>query len=356
MNTRGEENRWQAVLSRDNRFDGVFVYGVHSTGIYCRPSCPARRPRPDQVTFFRIPEAAKQAGFRPCRRCRPDESISQDRQVNVVRRLCRYIENYDPVEEPLTLAAMGKYVQVSSYHLQRIFKRNMGITPKQYEEACRVRRLKRFFKNGEDVTSALYEAGYGSASRLYEGASTRLGMTPGTYLRGGKGMRIRYAIACSPLGRLLVAATEKGISAVSIGKSDAALKRALFDEYPEAEIHRDEAGLGEYLGVLLRYADGKQPNLNLPVDIRVTAFQWRVYETLRAIPFGQTRSYAKVAEEMGHPQAVRAVARACASNPTALVIPCHRVIRKNGGIGGYRWGTKIKQILLAKEQTGAKIS
>jgi AraC family transcriptional regulator, regulatory protein of adaptative response / methylated-DNA-[protein]-cysteine methyltransferase len=259
MNTKGEESRWKAVLSRDNRFDGVFVYGVHSTGIYCRPSCPARRPRPDQVTFFRIPEAAKLAGFRPCRRCRPDESISRDPQVNAVQRLCRYIENYDSLEEPLSLAAMGKYVQISPYHLQRIFKRNMGITPKQYGEACRVRRLKGFFKKGEGVASALYEAGYGSASRLYEGASTRLGMTPGTYLRGGKGMRIRYTIARSPLGRLLVAATEKGISAVSIGKSDGDLKRALADEYPEAEIHRDEAGLGELVGALLRYVNGTSP-------------------------------------------------------------------------------------------------
>lgn len=349
MDTMGQEDRWKAVLARDKRFDGAFVYGAHSTRIYCRPSCPARRPRKDQVSFFRMAEAAKQAGFRPCRRCRPDEVINQDPQVNLVQRLCSHIENYDSLEEPLTLAAMGKYVQVSPYHLQRIFKRNMGITPKQYAEACRVRRLKGLFKNGEDVTSALYEAGYGSSSRLYEGASTRLGMTPGTYLRGGKGMRIRYTIINSPLGRLLVAATEKGISAVSIGKSDAALEGALSDEYPAAEIRRDEAGLGEYVSALLKYLDGEQPNLNLPLDVQVTAFQWRVYEALRAIPYGQTRSYTKIAETIGHPKAVRAVAQACASNPAALLIPCHRVVRKNGHPGGYRWGTQTKQTLLAKE-------
>jgi len=353
MDTMSQEDRWKAVLGRNKRFDGAFVYGVQSTGIYCRPSCPARRPRKDQVSFFRMPEAAKQAGFRPCRRCRPDEAINKDPEVNLVQRLCRYIENYDSAEEPLTLAAMGTYVQVSPYHLQRIFKRNMGITPKQYGDACRVRRLKGLFKNGEDVTSALYEAGYGSSSRLYEGASARLGMTPGTYVRGGKGMRIRYTIVNSPLGRLLVAATEKGISAVSIGKSNAALEDALSDEYPAAEIRRDEAGLGEYVGILLKYLDGKQPNLNLPLDIQVTAFQRRVYETLRAIPYGQTRTYAEVAESIGHPQAVRAVAQACASNPTALIIPCHRVIRKNGHSSGYRWGTQTKRTLLAKETIAA---
>jgi AraC family transcriptional regulator of adaptative response/methylated-DNA-[protein]-cysteine methyltransferase len=354
METMSQEDRWKAVLERDKSFDGSFVYAVRSTGIYCRPSCPARRPRQDQVSFFRIPEAAKQAGFVPCRRCRPDEVIGRDPQVILVQRLCRCIENYDSVDERLTLNAMGKYVQVSPYHLQRIFKRNMGITPKQFAEACRVRRLKGLFKNGENVTSALYEAGYGSSSRLYEGASTRLGMTPGTYLRGGKGMRINYTIINSSLGRLLVAATERGISAVSIGRFDVALEGALFDEYPAAEICRDETGLGEYVNALLKYIDGKQPNLNLPMDIQVTAFQWRVYETLRAIPYGQTRSYAEVAETMGQPKAIRAVARACASNPAALVIPCHRVVQKTGHPGGYRWGTQTKRALLAKEKIAAQ--
>jgi AraC family transcriptional regulator, regulatory protein of adaptative response / methylated-DNA-[protein]-cysteine methyltransferase len=354
MDILSRENHWKAVLARDKGFDGAFVYGVHSTRIYCRPSCPARRPRPEQVSFFRTPEAAKQAGFRPCRRCRPDEIMNPDPQMNLVQRLCRYIENYDSLEEPLTLAAMGKHVKVSPYHLQRIFKCNMGITPRQYAEASRMRRLKGLFKDGKNVTSALYEAGYGSSSRLYEGASTRLGMTPGTYMRGGKGMRIRYTIVHSPLGRLLVAATEKGVSAVSIGKSDALLESALFNEYPAAEIRRDEAGLGGYVGALLKFVDGKQPNLNLPLDVQVTAFQWHVYEALRSIPYGQTRSYAEVAETIGHPKAVRAVAQACASNPTALIIPCHRVVRKNGHPGGYRWGTETKQTLLAKEKLPAQ--
>lgn len=350
MDTIDQEDRWKAVLARDKRFDGAFVYGVQSTKIYCRPSCPARRPQQDHVVFFRMPEAAKLAGFRPCSRCRPDEVISRDPAVDLVQRLCRFIEHYDSFEEPLTLVAMGKHVHVNPYHLQRLFKRNMGITPKQYAEACRVRRLKEFLKNGKNVTFALYEAGYSSSSRLYEGASDRLGMTPGTYLRGGKGMFIRYTTINSPLGRLLVAATEKGISSVSIGKSDGPLEDALFDEYPAAEIRRDEAGLREVVNALLKYIDGNQPNLNLPLDIRVTAFQWRVYKTLRTIPYGHTRSYAEVAKTMGHPKAVRAVAQACASNPAAIIIPCHRVIRKNGDPGGYRWGTQTKKALLAKEK------
>ena len=350
-----QEDRWKAVVARDKRFDGTFVCGVRSTGIYCRPSCPARRPRREQVSFFLMPEAAKQAGFRPCRRCRPDDARHEDPQANRLRLLCRYIENYDSLEGPLTLDAMAKYVQLSPYPLQRIFKRHTGIRPKQYAEACRLRRLKGLVKNGKDVTSALYEAGYGSSSRLYEGSSARLGMPPGTYLRGGKGMSIRCTIVNSPLGQLLVAATEKGVSAVSIGNSDGALEGALRHEYPAADIRRDQAGLGEYVKALLRNIDGKQPNLDLPLDIQATAFQWLVYETLRAIPYGQTRSYAEVGETMGHPKTARAAAQACASNPTALIISCHRVVRKDEHPGGYRWGAQIKRILLVKEKIAAQL-
>jgi len=345
-----KEDWWQAVLSRNNHFDGTFVYGVRSTGIYCRPSCSARRPRRDQVVFFRMAEAAEQAGFRPCRRCRPAEAVIQDPQLKLVQRICRYIESYDSPDRTLTLAEMGDQVQVSPYHLQRIFKRIMGITPRQYAEACRLSRLKALVRKGENVTRALYEAGYGSSSRLYEGASARMGMTPGTYLRGGAGMRIRYTIIDSPLGRLLVGATGKGICAVSIGKSDKALEIALFNEYPAAEIRWDRTGLREYVTDLLKYLDGKQPNLDLPLDVQVTAFQWKVYETLKAIPYGHTRTYAEIAEAIGRPKAVRAVARACATNPAAMVIPCHRVVRKDGSPGGYRWGVERKKTLLEKEQ------
>jgi AraC family transcriptional regulator of adaptative response/methylated-DNA-[protein]-cysteine methyltransferase len=350
MNATIQEDWWRAALARDKGFDGVFVYGVRSTGIYCRPSCSARRPRRNQVIFFRMLEAAEQAGFRPCRRCKPGEAVIHDPQVKWVQRLCRTIENYDSPDRPLTLAAMGNDIRLSPQHLQRTFKRMMGITPRQYAEACRLRRLKSMVRKGTNVTRALYEAGYGSSSRLYEGALPRLGMTPGTYLRGGKGMRIRYTIVDCPLGRLLVAATEKGVSAVSIGKSDKALEAALLSEYAAAKIHRDRAGLGEYITTLLKYLDGEKPHRGLPLDVQVTAFQWKVYEALRAIPYGHTRTYEEVAKAIRQPRAVRAVARACAANPTAIVIPCHRVVRKDGGPGGYRWGTENKEALLAKEK------
>lgn len=350
------EDWWQAVLSRSNRFDGTFVYGVRSTGIYCRPSCSARRPRRDQVIFFRMPEAAEEAGFRPCRRCRPAEAVIQDPQVKRVQRLCRYIESYDSPDRSLTLAEMGNHVHISPHHLQRTFKRIMGITPRQYADACRLRRLKALVRKGTTITRALYEAGYGSSSRLYEGASSRMGMTPGTYLRGGEGMRIRYTIVDSPLGRLLVAATEKGICAVSVGKSDPFLKAALLNEYSAAEINWDKSGLREYITGLLKYLHGKLPNLDLPLDVRVTAFQWKVYEALKAIPYGHTRTYGEIAEAIGHPKAVRAVARACATNPAAMVIPCHRVVRKDGSLGGYRWGLERKKTLLEKERKSNPLS
>ncbi len=351
MNTIAPEDSWKAVLAKDGHFDGAFVYGVNSTGIYCRPSCPAKRPRRDQVRFFPMPAAAEQAGFRPCRRCHPEEATIRDPQVERVQRLCRHIESHDSAEEPLSLTAMGKLLETSPHHLQRLFKRHMGITPSQYAEAWRVRRLKERLRKGETVTRALYEAGYGSASRLYERASTRLGMSPGTYLRGGKGMHIRYGTADSALGRILVAATEKGVCAVRLGKSDAALSVSLAREYPAAEIRKDQAGLADYLDALLKHLEGRQPNLNLPLDVQVTAFQWQVYEALRGIPYGQTRSYAEVAAAIGRPRAVRAVARACAANPAALVIPCHRVIRRDGRSGGYRWGDETKQWLLDREKS-----
>jgi AraC family transcriptional regulator of adaptative response/methylated-DNA-[protein]-cysteine methyltransferase len=276
--------------------------------------------------------------------------VIQDPRVRLVQRLCRYIEKYDSPDQPLTLANMSGHVHVSPNHLQRIFKHMMGISPRQYAEARRLHRLKRLIKEGETVTRAIYEAGYGSSSRLYEGVSTRMGMTPGAYRRGGEGMRIRFTIVSCPLGRLLVAATEKGICAVSIGKTDKTLEAALSSEYPAAEIHWDQDGLLGYVTALLEYFSGKQLHLDLPLDVQVTAFQCRVYEALRAIPYGHTRTYGEIAGAIGHPRAVRAVARACAANPTAIVIPCHRVIRKDGGTGGYRWGLERKKTLLAKER------
>lgn len=349
MRGAGKESWWRAVLARDRRRDGVFVYAVRSTRIYCRPSCPARRPRREQVTFFPAPEAAERAGFRPCRRCRPREASAQDAQQERVLRACRFIEaNF---EARLTLAALSAELGVSPHHLQRSFKRVMGITPRQYADACRLRVLKRRLRGGEDVTTALYAAGYGSSSRLYERAPAQLGMTPATYRRGGRGMRIGYTTVKCWLGRLLVAATEQGICAVSLGESDATLEAALGREYPNAEIHRDPTGVSRWVGALLNHLHGRQPHLNLPVDVQATAFQRRVWEVLRTIPYGATRTYGEIARAVGRPKASRGVARVCATNPVAILVPCHRVVRADGGLGGYRWGVPRKRALLDQERT-----
>ena len=342
-----EEKYWQAVLTRDNRSDGTFVYAVRSTGIYCNPSCSARRPRREQVIFFPQPEAAEQAGFRACRRCRPQEASVYELQAEMVQRACRYIETH--LEGPLTLGALGKEVSVSPYHLQRVFKRIMGITPRQYAQAYRLGQLKQQLKEGETVTTALYNTGYGSSSRLYEQAPAQLGMTPAAYRRGGKSVHIGYTIVDCSLGRLLIAATEKGICSICLGDSDADLETALFSEYPAAEIQRDGVELSQWVNTLLNHLNGQQPQLNLPIDVQATAFQWRVWESLRAIPYGSTRSYGEIAQELGDPKAARAVARACATNPVAIVVPCHRVVREDGSLGGYRWGLERKRQLLAQE-------
>ncbi|MHB8919321.1 MAG: bifunctional DNA-binding transcriptional regulator/O6-methylguanine-DNA methyltransferase Ada [Desulfocucumaceae bacterium] len=343
------ENCWQAVMNRDKQFDGFFVYAVRSTGIYCRPSCSSKRPRREQVVFFPMPEAAEQAGFRPCLRCRPQKADIQDPMAKMVQQVCQIIEKHD-FSKPLTLSALGAQLFINPQHLQKTFKRYMGITPRQYIESCRLHRLKVLFKGGKDVTNALFEAGYSSSSRLYEQAPARLGMTPGTYLRGGKGMDIDYTIVDSPLGRLLIGSTGKGLCAVSLGESDAALIKTLYKEYPAAEIRRNDKGLGRCKEILTKYWNGLQPHEDLPLDLRATAFQWRVYEELRAIPYGSTRSYEEIARAIGKPKAFRAVARACAGNPVALLIPCHRVVRKDGALAGYRWGIKRKESLLELEK------
>jgi len=357
------DHRWQAVAQRDARQDGAFVYAVRSTGIYCRPSCPSRRPQPEQVIFFLAPDAAEQAGFRPCRRCRPRETPMRHPHAELVERACRAIEKCmdDTGEGRLSLDALGVAVGASPHHLQRTFKRVMGITPRAYADARRLRDLKARLKEGKDVTTALYDAGYSSSSRLYEQSSTQLGMTPGTYRHGGQGMSIHYIIVDCPLGRLLVAATERGVSAVSLGDADAPLEAALRQEYPHAAIERECDGpkgkngknaspsLARAVSAIMAHLEGSHPRLDLPVDLQATAFQRRVWQELRAIPYGSTRSYREVAGAIGRPKAMRAVARACATNPACIVIPCHRVVRTDGGLGGYRWGLGRKRELIEKE-------
>jgi AraC family transcriptional regulator of adaptative response/methylated-DNA-[protein]-cysteine methyltransferase len=343
---------WNAVLARDASRDGSFVFAVRSTGIYCRPSCPARRPRREQVRFFQLPEGAEQAGFRACRRCHPRRARASDPQVEMVRRICHAIDEHD--EEPLTLKALSAETGVSAHHLQRTFRDVMGITPRQYQENRRLANFKANIKTGASVTDAMYEAGYGSSRGLYEKSSARLGMTPATYGRGGRGMRIVYTIASCSLGRLLVAATEHGVCSVALGDSDAELTSALFAEYSNASIDSKDTlispSLNLWLNKVLDQINGQAVRIDLPLDIQATAFQWRVWEELRRIPFGSTRSYQEIAKAIGKPKAVRAVARACAGNHVALVIPCHRVIREDKNLGGYRWGSKRKRTLLEHER------
>ncbi len=340
--------RWTAVLARDRRADGAFVYAVSSTGIYCRPSCASRRPHRERVAFFDSADDAVRAGYRACRRCRPDDVVAAaDPWVEKIRRACVYLTN---VEGHPSLATLAARLGGSPYHLHRNFKRLVGLTPREYADACRLRKVKQRLRAGGEVTGAVLDAGYGSSSRFYERAVPRIGMTPTTYRRGGAGMRIRYAVVPSPVGTVLVAATPRGVCAVSIGSSEAGLERQLRAEYPAAEFVRDRGALTRWTAAILAHLEGRRPRLDLPLDVQATAFQWQVWTALAAIPYGETRSYADVAAAIGRPKAVRAVARACAANRVALAIPCHRVVPSAGGIGGYRWGAARKRALLEGER------
>jgi len=349
MNQRnGEELLWQAVLTKDRSFDGSFVFAVSSTGVYCRPSCPARRPRRENVSFFKSPENAEQAGFRSCRRCHPSDGKASDPQRDLVRRARLLIEQNS--EGAIDLASLGQSLGVSSFHLQRTFKSVMGITPRQYAQAHRFRKFKEGIRAGESISGALYDAGFGSSSRLYEKAEAELGMTPAAYKHGGRDMSIKYTVAQSHLGYVMVAATERGICSIRLGDSQAALEDELRQEFTAARIEPDNETLQSWVGIILEHLEGSQPSLDLPLDVQATAFQRQVWEALRAIPYGSTRSYKEVAGALGRPTAFRAVARACATNPVALVIPCHRVIREDQSLGGYRWGLDRKRALLEREK------
>ena len=348
------EAQWQAVLRKDASYDAQFVFAVSSTGIYCRPSCPSRRPRRERVSFFPVAEQAEQAGFRACLRCRPRETRVQDPQIQMAQKVCRLIDESEG--EPITLSALSEQLGVSSFHLQRTFKSIMGITPKDYAETSRVNRFKQGVRQGEAITSAIYDAGFGSSSRLYANASAQLGMTPATYGKGGRGAVINYAVVETALGRLLVAATTKGVCSVMLGDSDPSLKADLVREFPEAEIRHEEKALRSSLKAVVQLLKNKSPHIDLPLDIRATAFQRQVWEQLRALPYGETYSYGEVAKAIGQEKAVRAVARACATNPVALVIPCHRVIREDKSLGGYRWGLERKKQLLEQEKEATRRS
>jgi AraC family transcriptional regulator of adaptative response/methylated-DNA-[protein]-cysteine methyltransferase len=342
-----DEERWNAVVARDAARDGEFVFAVSSTGVYCRPSCPARRPRRRNVQFFLNPEQAEQAGFRACLRCRP-KSPGSNRPSDGVKAICRFIEKH--LDEPLPLRRLSGEFHQSRFHLQRRFKAVLGITPREYADSCRLRLLKRKLQAGDSVTRALYDAGYGSSSRLYERTAAQLGMTPDKYRRGAIAASIRYTCADSPLGRMLIAATERGICAIQFACSDDELIAGLKREFPFAARKPDDRELKSWAGALVQHMRGRELDSSLPLDIRATAFQRRVWRYLQSVPFGATRSYSQVAKGIGRPSAVRAVARACATNPVAVAIPCHRVVREDGSMGGYRWGIKRKKALLEMEQ------
>ena len=337
--------RWRAVVGRDETKDGVFVFGVRSTGIYCKPSCPSRHPNFDQVVFFSRPDEAENSGFRACKRCRPREVESSNR-AELVQRTCRYIEAN--LDGKLTLENLSRLVGLSPFHFQRTFKKVLGISPRQYVEARRLERVKHSLTRGETVTNSLYDAGFTSKGRLYE-QSTQLGVSPGLFRRGGQGLRIHYTIVDSQIGRVLLAATERGACAVCMGASDDAVEAALRQDYYAADLNRDDEGMKGWANALRSYFDGHEFPRYLPLDVQATAFQWKVWKEIQSIPFGQTATYSNIAKSLGEPQATRAVARACATNPVAIVIPCHRVIGKDGSLRGYAWGVKRKKTLLSLE-------
>jgi len=339
-----DDARWRAVVERDRTADGQFFYGVTSTGIYCRPSCPSRRPRPANVRFFESAHDAEAAGFRPCQRCAPKEQSTEQRVVAAVVRAIAEAEG------PLSLQTLGELVGMSPYHLQRLFKRATGLSPAAYGRGMRAERLKAGLREGATVVHASYEAGYGSSRAVYEEAAGRLGMSPGAYRRGGAGAQIRHACVESRLGWILVAATERGLCALWFGDSAAALLEQLAAEFPRAERVESPEAVAPFVAAVQAYLEGESVLAGVPLDLlQATPFQQRVWEALRSIPYGEVRSYQEVATEIGSPTAVRAVARACASNRVALAIPCHRVVRSGGELAGYRWGVERKRVLLESE-------
>ena len=344
-----EKALWQAIEARDGRYDGICFYAVVTTGIYCRLHCNSRKPLRRNTRFFFSREGAERAGFRPCKRCRPDKSQvpAAKGRLSMVIAVCRLIEG---AEDMPKLVDLARRVNMSPSHLQRIFTQTLGLSPRNYADAHRQKRLRGALQNGEEIALATYEAGYGSSSRLYEKADRYLGMTPKAYQGKGRGQTISYAVLQCPLGRLLLAATAKGICAVHIGESRAELIAMIEKEFGRARIVEAHGELAEWPQLLIDYLAGHGPWPELPYDIRATAFQRMVWDHLRTIPEGRTVHYAEVAAALGRPKAARAVARACACNPAALVIPCHRVVPKAGGVGGYRWGRQRKQRLLEMEK------
>jgi len=342
-----DDERWAAVRRRDRRADGAFYYSVRTTGVYCRPSCSARLPRRENVRFHATRADAERAGFRPCRRCRPGEASVADQHAAAVAEACRLIES---AEEPVSLGDLAARAGLSRFHFHRVFRRLTGLTPRAYAAAHRARRVREELRRNGSVTDAIYGAGYGSSGRFYEQASRLLGMTPTRYRAGGSGTTIRFAVGECSLGSVLVAATEKGVCSILLGDDAASLVRDLQDRFPTATLVGGDQRFERLVAGVIGLIEAPGRGHDLPLDVRGTAFQQRVWQALVRIPAGSTATYTEIARRLGAPRAARAVARACASNPVAVAIPCHRVVRTDGSLSGYRWGIARKRALLERER------
>ena len=338
--------RWERIVARDKLADGTFFYSVRTTGVYCRPSCASRRARPENVAFHLTRADAERAGYRPCKRCKPNEPALADQHAARITEVCRFIES---AEELPNLDALAALAGMSVYHFHRTFKTITGVTPKAYANAHRAARVRTELDRSSSVTDAIYNAGYNSNARFYEQADALLGMTPTDYRRGGTNAEIRFAIGASSLGAILVARSERGVCAILLGDDPDALARELQDKFPQATLIGGDAEFERLVARVVGFVEAPQHGLDLPLDVRGTAFQQRVWEALRKIPTGATASYSEIARAIGAPKSVRAVAQACAANSLAVAIPCHRVVRNDGALSGYRWGVERKRALLDRE-------
>ena len=342
-----DAERWAAVRTRDAKADDVFYYAVRTTGVYCRPSCAARPAKRENVTFYASIEAAERAGYRPCKRCKPHEASLRARHAELVAKACKAIETE---EVPPDLEALANSAGLSRFHFHRLFKRITGLTPKAYANAHRTQRVQRELAKGSRVTDAIYAAGYNSNSPFYAKSTQALGMRPTDYRSRGRGQAIRFAVAESTLGSLLVAASDKGVCAILLGDDADALVRDLQDRFENAELIGGDREFEAWVAKVVGFIEAPKVGLDLPLDMRGTAFQQRVWQALRKIPAGKTASYREIAQRIGMPSATRAVAQACGANPLAVAIPCHRVVRTDGSLSGYRWGVERKRELLARER------
>jgi AraC family transcriptional regulator, regulatory protein of adaptative response / methylated-DNA-[protein]-cysteine methyltransferase len=341
-----ESDRWQAIVQRSPNSDGTFFYGVKTTGIYCRPICSSRQPKQANVVFFDNFNEAEAAGFRPCKRCSPRSISPQQQQSEIIAKVCQQIAESD---KPLSLAAMAQIAGLSSHHFHRVFKEIVGVTPKQYVSTQRANRVRQQLQENNTVTQAIYEAGFETSSSFYDKSTTLLGMTPTEYQQGAKGLEIQFAVKPIWLGWVVVAMTARGICAIGLGDTAEVVTAQLQQQFPHAQIRESDPEFDDWIDRTIAFIETPQLGLDLPLDIQGTAFQQRVWQALQQIPPGTTASYSEIAQQIGNPQAVRAVARACATNQIAVAIPCHRVVGSDGSLKGYRWGGNRKRNLIERE-------